>query len=237
MTKKISVIIPAHNEEAHLPHALRALQNQSFPRADFEIIVANNNSTDATAHVAREWGADKVILEERKGTNQARQAGLNAARGRIVAFLDADCIPPPDWLEKIDRALHSRKRRCVAVAGAYVFHEKMDDVVYVMQEVYRWIVMPVLGSVMGRVFKRGGVVIGGNFATYRKYFKKLGGIDTSYTFFGDDTSIARRFGELGYVHYEPTLYVFSSYRRFAREGLLKTNWEYAKNYFKVMTQS
>ncbi len=234
MTKKISVIITAYNEERFLVEALRGLDNQIFPREDFEIIVVDNASTDRTAEVAKKYGADRVIYEARKGTNQARQTGLKVSRGRIVAFLDADCVPPPGWLTRIYEKLSAKKKKCVAIAGAYVFFSEMTDSLYIMQEVYRWIVMPALGSVMGKIFKRGGVVIGGNFATLRKHFIKIGGIDTSYEFFGDDASIARRFGELGYVEYDPRLYVMTSARRFSREGLVKTNWEYAKNYFKVM---
>ncbi|MBI4268542.1 glycosyltransferase family 2 protein [Candidatus Uhrbacteria bacterium] len=232
--KKISVIIPAYNEEQYIARALDGLAQQSIPRADFEIIVVDNASTDHTATCAAAHGADLVVREEKRGTNQARQRGLLESRGKIVAFLDADCIPPPDWLLTIRTILNSRKHPCVAVAGAYAFYDNDDEAFYVMQEIYRWVVMPALGSLMGRMLKKGGVVIGGNFATFRKYFMKLGGIDTSYAFFGDDASIARRFGELGYVHYEPKLYVMSSYRRFSREGLVKTNWEYTKNYLKVM---
>jgi glycosyltransferase involved in cell wall biosynthesis len=234
MTIKISVIIPAYNEEKFLPETLQALSRQTFSREDFEIIVVDNASTDRTSALAKIHGADIIVQECQQGTNFARQAGLLASKGRIVAFLDADCIAPPEWLERIYHTLHSRKHPCVAIAGAYVFFSSMTDSLYIMQEVYRWIVMPALGSVMGRVFKRGGVIIGGNFAAFRKNMLKIGGFDTSYTFFGDDASMARRLGSLGYVHYDPRLYVMSSDRRFKREGLMKTNWEYAKNYFKVM---
>lgn len=233
-SKKISVIIPAYNEAGYIEKALDALKIQTFPRESFEILVVDNASSDDTARLAGKHGADRVIREEKRGTNQARQRGLEESNGKIVAFLDADCIPPPQWLQHIWTALHSRKHPCVAVAGAYAFYETEDESFYIMQEIYRWVVMPAVGSLMGRMLKKGGVVIGGNFATFKKYFKKLGGLDTSFEFFGDDASIAKRFGELGYVHYDPKLYVMSSYRRFSREGLLKTNWEYAKNYFRVM---
>lgn len=232
--KKISVIIPAYNEEEYLPKTLLALREQDFPRSDFEIIVVDNVSTDATSKVARNHGADKVVSELRKGTNQARQRGLEEAQGNIIAFLDADCIPPPNWLTKIYTALHAQKNTCVAIAGVYVFHAHKTDSLFLAQEVYRWIVMPAINSLFGRVLRKGGVIIGGNFASFRRNFKKIDGLDTSFTFFGDDASIAKKFGEIGYIEFDPTLFVYSSTRRFEREGLIKTNWEYAKNYFKVM---
>jgi len=232
--KNISVIIPAFNEEFFLPAALQALQAQNYPRNNFEIIVVDNVSTDATALVAKKYGADKVIFESKKGTNQARQRGLEVAEGEIIAFLDADCTPPQDWLEKIYTKLHEQQDTCVAIAGTYIFHVKPTGSLYLAQEVYRWIVMPAINTIFGRILGKGGVVIGGNFASFRKNFQKIDGIDTSFTFFGDDASIAKKFGEIGYVEFDPTLFVYSSTRRFDKDGLIKTNWEYAKNYFKVM---
>ncbi|MBI4599437.1 glycosyltransferase family 2 protein [Candidatus Uhrbacteria bacterium] len=233
-TKKISVIIPAWNEEQYIGIALDALHQQSFPRDDFEIVVIDNVSTDRTSAIARERGADKVVFEPCKGTNSARQRGIHEAQGEIVAFLDADCVPPADWLEKIYITLHKRRSKCAAIAGSYVFHVEPIDHIFFAQEAYRWIVMPAMASIFGRVLQRGGVLIGGNFASFRENFQRINGIDTSYTFFGDDASIAKKFGEIGYVEFDPTLFVYTSDRRFIREGLIKTNWEYTKNYFKVM---
>lgn len=233
--KKISIVIPAYNEEQYLGSALNALNAQSFPRDAFEIIVVDNASTDNTSEVARAHGADTVILEPRKGTNRARQTGLEHSAGEIVAFLDADCIPPKNWLSKIHAKLHEPKSKYIAIAGSYVFNwEKDESTMIIMERMYQWIVMPAMSEVVGKIFKRGGVIIGGNFASFRENFLKINGFDTSYTFFGDDTSIARRLGELGYVKFDPSLTVVSSTRRFKREGLLRTNIEYAKNFFKVM---
>lgn len=232
--KKISVVIPAYNEEQYIGKSLRALARQTFNRADIEIIVVDNASTDNTTLVARESGADLVISEPYRGTNRARQTGLAQSCGEIVAFLDADCEPPYWWLEKIYEKLHQNKGSFVALGGTYRFTSKPTESLFLFETFYSWVVLPTLNSVMGRLFKRGGVIIGGNFAAFRQKFEQAGGFDISYTFFGDDASIARGLGELGTVHFDPSLYVYSSTRRFEREGLIKTNWEYAKNYFKVM---
>ncbi len=234
MQKKISVVIPAYNEEEYLGATLDALSLQTFPRTDFEIVVVDNASTDQTSIIARTHGADKIIFESTKGTNQARQTGLNHAEGIMIAFLDADCIAPPDWLERIDASLTQHGDSCAAVAGAYSFPCEITDSLYVMEKVYRWVVLPAVNTVMGRFLKRGGVIIGGNFASFKENLQKINGLDTSFTFFGDDASIAKNFGKLGCVHYDPKLFVVSSTRRFDREGLLKTNWEYTKNYLRVM---
>ncbi len=232
--KKISVIIPAYNEELYLGNALRALRKQTFPRKDFEIIVVDNASTDRTSDIARENGADTIVFEQHKGTNRARQTGLEASEGEIVAFLDADCIPESWWLERLYKKLRKNKHHRAAVAGSYMFHWNEGETFFIAQLLYQWIVLPTVNSLVGHVFRRGGVLYGGNFATFREHFDRVKGIDTSYVFFGDDASIARRLGQIAPVEFDPSLYVASSARRFLRDGVWKTNWEYAKNYLKVM---
>lgn len=230
----ISVIIPAWNEETYIARTLDALRRQTFPRDSVEIVVVDNASADRTSELARIYGADKVVYEPNKGTNFARQRGIDESFADIVAFLDADCVPPPEWLEKIYTKLHEKNHRCSAIAGSYVFCVNPVDSLFLAQEIYRWIVMPTMSTLFGRILGRGGVVIGGNFASFRENFQKINGLDTSFTFFGDDASIARKFGEIGYVEFDPLLYVLTSTRRFEREGLIRTNWEYTKNFFKVM---
>lgn len=232
----ISVIIPAWNEEEYIARSLNALHQQTFPRKNIEIIVVDNVSTDHTGLLAQIHGANKVVFESRKGTNFARQRGIDESTADIIAFLDADCVPPPEWLEKIYTKLSEKNNRCAAIAGSYVFHVNPTDSLFLAQEVYRWIVMPTMSTLFGRILGRGGVLIGGNFASFKENFQKINGLDTSFTFFGDDASIAKKFGEIGYVEFDPLLYVLTSTRRFEREGLLKTNWEYTKNFFKVMMQ-
>ncbi|WP_349898353.1 glycosyltransferase family 2 protein [Parafrigoribacterium soli] len=98
----ISVVVPCRNDADMLAVCLRALAGQTR-RAD-EIIVVDNGSTDATALVAVDAGA-RVIHEPVQGIARATAAGFDAASGDILARLDADSIPPADWLERIERAL------------------------------------------------------------------------------------------------------------------------------------
>jgi hypothetical protein len=93
MPQRLSVIIPALNEAATLPRLLRALQSQTRPPD--EIIVADANSTDGTAAVARELGA-RVVVGGRPGP--ARNSGARAATGDVLLFLDADVLPGPDFV-------------------------------------------------------------------------------------------------------------------------------------------
>jgi cellulose synthase/poly-beta-1,6-N-acetylglucosamine synthase-like glycosyltransferase len=98
MTKskiRVSLVIPAYNEESYLRPCLEAAAAQDIPF--FEIIVVDNNSTDKTAEIARTFPGVRVVGETRQGKVYARNAGFTAARGDIIARIDADTILPPEW--------------------------------------------------------------------------------------------------------------------------------------------
>jgi glycosyltransferase involved in cell wall biosynthesis len=94
-----SVIVPARDAARTLGEVLDALGRQTVPRDTFEVIVVDNRSTDATSEVAAAHGADQVLREETPGAAAARNRGIQAARGPVLAFLDADCLPDPGWLQ------------------------------------------------------------------------------------------------------------------------------------------
>jgi glycosyltransferase involved in cell wall biosynthesis len=94
-----SVIVPARDAARTLGGVLEGLDRQTVPRDRFEVIVVDNRSTDATAEAARTHGADQVLAEPTPGAAAARNRGIQAARGPVLAFLDADCLPDPGWLE------------------------------------------------------------------------------------------------------------------------------------------
>ncbi|CAN5287676.1 C50 carotenoid glucosyltransferase CrtX [soil metagenome] len=95
----MSVVIPVWNDSAFLETCLSALARQSRP-AD-EIVVVDNNSTDDSATVARRHGV-RVVEQPVQGIAPASAAGFDAASGDLIARLDADSIPPVDWLERIE---------------------------------------------------------------------------------------------------------------------------------------
>lgn len=119
----VSVVVPARNETSRLPACLEAVWTQKRSPFELEVIVVDNGSTDATAQIARSLGAS-VVVEAREGRSNARNAGMAAARGRIVVFLDADCIPQPGWLEKIMDAFKDKEVGC---AAGEIVNELRDD--------------------------------------------------------------------------------------------------------------
>ena len=227
---KFSVVIPAYNEAANIAAAVHALTCQTIPRSDFEIIVADNASQDNTAKIAAAAGADVVLEEKKQGSNIARQAGLDRAQGEIVAFLDADSVPPPNWLERIGQDLE--RKNCAAVSGpcdyGFTGMKKYFDNIYTGQ------IFPKAPIFIQFVFrKKCGVIIGGNFAARRATLAAIGGLPP-LTFWGDDAAIALLISRrIGPVFFDPKLIIKSSPRRFQKVGLVRLVFKYNVAYFKA----
>jgi glycosyltransferase involved in cell wall biosynthesis len=118
--KQVSVIVPVHNDPAGLTALLRALLVQTCAREQFEIIVVDNDSRDATAGVAAEYQQrhpDLIrVLAERSAHNSyaARNTGIKHAQADVLALVDADCRPVPEWIDRGLAALHSQAADLVA---------------------------------------------------------------------------------------------------------------------------
>lgn len=94
----VTVIIPARNAGATLADALDGLSDQRFP-GSFEVIVVDDGSSDDTGQIAlRTHVVDRVVPGDGAGPGAARNAGAAAASAAVLAFIDADCRPTPEWL-------------------------------------------------------------------------------------------------------------------------------------------
>ncbi|MCQ1986952.1 MULTISPECIES: glycosyltransferase family A protein [unclassified Arthrobacter] len=98
----ITVVIPSHNDAVMLAACLDAVSRQTRPPD--EVLVVDNASTDATADVCRAAGVRR-IYEPRVGVTSATFRGFDEARGEWLARLDADSVPPPQWLERLEADL------------------------------------------------------------------------------------------------------------------------------------
>jgi len=96
-----SVIVPAYQAKDVIGGCVQALVDQTVLRERYEIIVVDDGSTDETGRLAQESGADRVLRVPHNGPAAARNAGVDAARGEIVLFTDADCEPASDWIERM----------------------------------------------------------------------------------------------------------------------------------------
>ena len=106
---KLTIIVPAFNEEAYLPSTLdsihaAATQLRSRSKVDIDTIVVDNNSRDRTAAVARGRGV-RVVHEPVQGIARARNAGARHAEGDVLVFIDADVTVPHTLLQEIHAAM------------------------------------------------------------------------------------------------------------------------------------
>jgi glycosyltransferase involved in cell wall biosynthesis len=202
----ISVVIPCYNDAVMLQALLEALAGQLRP-AD-EIIVVDNASTDATASVARAAGA-RVIHEPVHGIWPAAAAGYDAANGEIIARLDADSVPPADWLLHLD-AEFTVSPDTDAITGPGAFYDAGP-----------------LKAVLGETFYIGGYfwaiglwlahppLFGSNFAMRRTVWREVRGrVHRSLPDVHDDLDLSFHLPPGVVVAYEPTLRVGISARPF-----------------------
>ena len=96
----VSVVVCGHDGAHHLPGLLGALAAQTLARDRFEVVYVDDASTDGSASVVERSGLARVVrAEARIGLPRARNAGIQAARGEVLAFTDVDTVPDERWLE------------------------------------------------------------------------------------------------------------------------------------------
>ncbi|HCX72403.1 MAG TPA: hypothetical protein DHM37_01665 [Candidatus Cloacimonas sp.] len=175
---KFSVIIAARNEANNLPHLLLKLKEQSYPTEDFEIIVANDRSTDDTAKILENWQNKltnlKIVTVQKNdehlvGKKKALQTAIEVAKYNIFAFTDADCLPGSHWLQELNRAFDEKTD---LVAGYSPLLGK-QNLVYKLKNLERAAIFAVTA---GSFFWNWGITCTGRNLAYRRdIFQKSGG--------------------------------------------------------------
>ena len=122
----ISVVIPSYNSENTIKDCLDSLMGQTY-RGDYEVIVVDS-SNDTTPRIIAEYFPDVRLLrfERKTDPGTARNRGIYEARGDVIAFTDADCVPSRDWLDRMASLDNSHYR---AVGGVVKNGNRPDDYV------------------------------------------------------------------------------------------------------------
>jgi glycosyltransferase involved in cell wall biosynthesis len=206
---RVSVIIPAFNEEEGLTDCLDAIQ--ALNTASLEVIVVDNNSTDRTAHVAETHGA-RVIPCPVQGIAAARNEGAKHAKGEFLAFIDADGKASEGWL---NAALPVAERSGVVTGWNYFRETNPILALYFNTYSMVFFTLQILS-----IFLRGAVIAGNNMVIRRDLFMSVGGFPC---YVGEDVKLARILA----ARKERASFCFGmkvsySARRFRKQGFLRT---------------
>lgn len=211
---KVSVVIPAYNEEAYIGACLESLMQQEV-KAD-EIILVNNNSTDGTAKIAKRYPV-RVINEKNQGMISARNRGFNEAKHEIIARTDADTIVPPNWIKKIKKSFTDEE--IIALSGPAYFYElpkvsNADSISKSAFDSYRKILRRIL---------RSDILYGPNYAIRKKVWEKVkNSACLSDKAVHEDIDLTIHLLGLGKIKFYQNLKVKTSFRR----------WKKLESYFK-----
>ncbi len=115
MNPIVSVIVVAKNEEKYISACLDSLVVQDFPKDSYEIIVVDGGSKDRTPEICRSYPVK--LISTGSGISHQRNVGISAAKGKYVAFTDADCIADKNWLRKLVEQAEKTDKNTVAVGG------------------------------------------------------------------------------------------------------------------------
>ena len=206
---KISIVIPAYNEEKYLPKLIRSIKKQKG--VSYEIIVADNNSKDKTKEIAKKLGGRVV-----KGGMPAegRNSGAKFVKGEYILFLDSDTLIKKDFLKDLIREV--KKRNADAASGFFLpdNNNKRDHLAYTLASWYYYLLHPIFPAAMGFYLM-----------VKQDFHKKIGGFDEKIKV-AEDHEYARRakkFGKIVFLRY-PKIIV--SNRRVEKEGFGKLIFKY-----------
>lgn len=209
---KISVIIPAYNEEECLPQTLEHIRKALYISASpSEIIVVDNDSQDRTAQVAEGFGA-KVVLEKEHNISTVRNTGARNSTGDLLIFIDADTLVQETLFQKIAAVMSDDSCFGGAVAVQYEGFKR------------KWMKFYLLGwEFWGRLFN---MAQGAAQFCRRAVFEELGGYDQTI-FVGEDVQFYWRLSRFarrnrGYLYFVEKPKVITSTRRFDKMSLWKT---------------
>jgi glycosyltransferase involved in cell wall biosynthesis len=176
---KLAILVPTYNRERLLRRTLSSLLAQVGDASAAELIVIDNNSSDGTAAVCREFRGVRYVFEPRQGLSYARNAGIEALSGMgpddVVAFVDDDVEAAPGWLEAMRRAFVSHPG--VDCVGGRVLPQNSGEFPdWITSEHWAPLALQDHGS-QSRVFSRSSPIglIGANFACRKRVFDRIGG--------------------------------------------------------------
>jgi GT2 family glycosyltransferase len=182
---EISAIVPVRNGARSLPALLESLQAQTLAPDHYEVIVVDNDSSDATGEVAAKHGA-RVVHEPMANRSRARNRGAKAASSRLYAFTDADCVADRRWLEQL--LAHASEAPLIAGEVRVALSER-PNAVERFEALWRF---------AQEAWVEQGWAATANLLVHADAFEALGGFDPTWRHIGEDVDFCFRARAAGY---------------------------------------
>lgn len=231
---KFSVIIPTYNDWQRLQQCVKALENQTLVRDQYEVIMVDNSEDGVIPEEVNLPGSIRLIHESEPGSYAARNTGAIAAAGDIYAFTDSDCIPDKNWLKNVQK-----------------YFNETNDLVGGKVEIFK----PQEGSKYGYLYERVtafpqhinvpmGKGVTANLFVKKEVFKKMGGFNTKIKS-GGDWELTLRCTEAGHrmvyaddvqvKHPARNLHtILKKHYRLTCGGVLNTKREYGHSQLRML---
>lgn len=222
---KVSVVIPAFNEEKYIEQSLNSLlKSEQQTNIHYEVLLVDNNSTDNTAKIALRFkdGMNlRIIKEKKQGRGAARARGFKEAKGEIILSADADTIFYQGWIETLTSALGS-KAIGVTTSGKIVDSSPLTNFLVTF---FQPILMVLYRVAIGHYW-----LSGFSSGVLKSAYEKAGGFSTSLQA-QEDLDLSFRIAKLGNIKFINKPVIFSG-RRF-KEGPFRGFYGYIKSFFEA----
>ena len=213
----ISIIIPVFNGERTIKGCLKSVTNQNYPAEKYEIIVVDNASYDNTVNIVEEFPA--MLLFEKRACNSymARNLGIKQAKGKIIVFIDADCVAETNWLANLVEPFHDEN---VGVVAGEVLSSEPENMI---QGFYAFTgFLEQEKKVKAQISAIGA----GNVAIRKRIFDTVGEFDEDFRWGGDNDFGVRMQKETSYVIRFAKNAIVYHYHRVSLRGLIKHAYTY-----------
>lgn len=224
---RVSIILPVWNEEKTICSCLESLFSLTYPRGLFEIIVIDNRSTDRTVELARRFDVRLLSEPHIQSAYAARNRGIQAATGRIIAFTDSDCVTEPEWLTELVKGHEDQEYGCFV--GEVDPYPSDSPVARYLDE---------YGSLRQKKFLDEipmPYAVTANLAFRRKVFSEIGLFDQTMRSGGDNDICWRMQMQTSWkIRYNPRALVRHRYRENI-SGLCRQYYGYGQGISRLMT--
>lgn len=225
----ISIIIPVYNDPQGIRDTLESLVNQTYPH--YEIIVADNGSKDSTLKVVNDFsekypGLIEVVVEDSiQSSYAARNKGIKAAKGSIIAFVDADMSVKNDWVQKITESMEKNKADYLACrVDIYSDDESLISKYNILTG------FPLEEYVYTRHFAPTCCLI-----VKRKIFDELGDFDSNLISGGDYEFGVRVYNSGKQLFYDPEIVMYHPARSTLKQ-LIKKSFRIGRGFYQLSSR-